>query len=1390
MKAGFDFGAKNIAYAVLDKDRAVLKDSLPHNGDITGTYNTILSIIGQSGYEIRNFGVTGSIELDGLTPIDPVIASVEASRLLDTRCRNILSIGCESFYMIRLDDAFNYVEHFVNSDCASGTGSFIDQQAERLGFTTETLAEQAYIFDGTSPSIATRCAVFAKSDIIHAQAQGFSKEAISAGLCEGVTRSVLANTVKGREVNGSILFIGGMSRNRKIVGEIGRMLDRKVMIHDDGLYFNAMGAAALGDLSWEGRRNLMTTIRKEREVRPPLEISLAHYPDFNEDHSHEADGIEITIYEEPDAATVDVYIGIDVGSTSTKAVVTDTKGRILAGLYGRTKGDPVQAVTALLARVREIFSGREVIIRGVATTGSGRELIREVVGADMAINEITAHAKGATFLDPEVDTIIEIGGQDSKFTLLKDGVVTNAVMNYVCAAGTGSFIEEQAKRLDFTLPDISNAVPGKTAPFTSDRCTVYMERDLNIFLSEGWEREQIMAAVLYSVRDNYLSKVVGKSVPGKKIYFQGATARNKALVAVFENELGQEVFVSKYCHLTGALGCTVALMEADLRETTFTGMDFTCDVSSEICTLCSNQCDLRIYTTKGRKTAWGLKCGRDYNDKKAGRQTRSSRFERSFHETFTTPTARPENAESTGTIGIPEALFMKEYTPMFKDFFQQLGFTVIVEKSTSSKLTAGMNMINADFCAPMALAHGLVESLARKGVDHIFLPTLINEQAIPASLEREESFREKSTDAYFCYYSSYAATIIDNLAGQDFGGKLLLPKIKFNNTPVETVASRLAEDLTGPFGISNLDIEKAKIEAAFIKARNTYLDQRKRWAQAGNEIIHADKKKIKILLLGRPYALFDKRVNLGIPARLEQMGFELMNQSMLDVDALNLDTLNGSDGRPDHLENMHWYFGQQILLAAEAVRQHPDMYPVFLTCFRCSPDAYLINYFKDFMEKIGKPYLILQLDEHSSDVGYMTRIEAAVDTFVDDFKQRKDQAEPAPIKRKSYTPDTLTPGDTVLIPMTDQRINALQQAVFQVTGFDARVVPLDREMLNLGYRYATGGECLPNVAIAGSLIATLQREEIDPAKAVLYLPSLCLSCNFNQYANLVKLACGKAGMDQVRVMNVNGLQALPGIPARSNALLLSVTILSSILNKLRYRFAPYETEPGATARAVAESEEIIRQHILDKKSLLTAAEKVRKIFTVLPLPAERKPRIGILGDMYAKYNTVLNDAIADHAERLGGEILLPSYNELVLHTMHADVVENDEDKRLMAAMAGYEQRFENIFRGLLDDAFEPDLEECRDLMNEFGLTNFIAGETYVSLGRMLYYIRHKLVDAVIHVNPVFCCPGVISSSIFRKIQERYNIPVIDLFYDGTNKPNRMIDPHMFYLNRKKTGAVN
>ena len=1368
MKVGFDFGSKNISAVLIENNELIQSYYAPHNGNLVKGLREITQAIKTSYGEnpLKSCGICGSVDISHLKPIDSVLAAVEANKFLNTGCQNILSVGCESFSLIILDEDYNYIEHSTNPMCASGTGSFIDQQAERMGMSTEELAEIAAVFQGKTPSIATRCAVFAKSDIIHAQANGFSKEAIACGLCEGMSLSILANLLKGRSLQGDVLFTGGVSQNTKILQEISRLLDKQIKIINHSPVFNAIGAALLGTSQLEDIERSLTTISKEREKREKLIIDLPNYPDFPEDNTYTVDDVEITEYLLLDKQHYDVYIGLDIGSTSTKAIITDQDSQILAGFYTKTAGAPVAAVQKIFHQIQTLFAHADLHILGIGTTGSGRKLIKEILNADFVINEITAHARGALFLDPDVDTIIEIGGQDSKFTLLKNGSVIHAAMNYVCAAGTGSFIEEQAKRLDITLDDISGMAVHQEAPFTSDRCTVYMERDLNIFLSEGFSKEQIITAVLYSVRDNYLSKVVGKSALGERIYFQGATGRNKALVAVFQNELKKPVIVSKYCHLTGALGVCVLLKEQGLRESRFNGLDFTFSMSHEVCEFCVNRCDVMVYDVKGKKTAWGFKCGREYEDNRIKKTHITSSLEKDFEEIFENELPQKHNGK---TVGIPHSLYLTEYYPLFADLFSRLGFHVVHGFGSDQKLNTGKNLINSDFCVPIVLGHGIVEALNKKEIDYLFLPALINEQSLLDDFPKEEKFIDKIRDGYFCYYSEYMPTIIDNLTGIDLKDRLLSPKIKFNNRSDALISEELAEFLE-----EKLSLDKERIQNTFLTSLKDFRKKQELWSQKGQHILEEDRDKIKILFLGRPYSVFDPTIHLGIPAKFEEMGFPVLYQSMLPLEE--------GDGfyATRYLRKMHWYYGQQILLASEIAARSQNIYPVFLSCFRCSPDSYLMTYMKDIMEQYNKPYLIIQLDEHTSDIGYQTRIEAAIETFRTDFQKKKDTLTFRP---KGYKNDQMKEEYIVLLPYVSPIISTLQKYAFQANGYQAMILPLDERMINRGYRYASGAECMPNVAILGSLIETLQqKKELIPDKSILYLPTLCMGCNFNQFTILIEAAAEQAGLEGLKICNHNTMRQIPDVPKRLNINLLEMNILGSLISKLYYRFHPYEKIEGAADRALAQSLDLLKEHVLERKSLTDAAKTIRRIFESIELNgADRKPRVAIIGDLYAKYNFVLNQDIYRLIEGLDCEVLIPSFTENVAHFLHADEVENQQHPKYKRGLTLYEKRYEHLFKGLLDDSFEPSLEECVDLIHEYGIQHFIAGETTVSVGRALYMIKHKLVDAFVHVNPVFCCPGVVSSSIFRKIQEDFGVPIIDLFYDGTNKPNSKIIPQLYYL---------
>ncbi|HOV15394.1 MAG TPA: acyl-CoA dehydratase activase, partial [Spirochaetota bacterium] len=554
---------------------------------------------------------------------------------------------------------------------------------------------------------------------------------------------------------------------------------------------------------------------------------------------------------------------------------------------------------------------KKINILGVGTTGSGRKLVKEIFNADIDVNEISTHAKAATFLDKDVDTIIEIGGQDSKYTLLHNGNVVNATMNYVCAAGTGSFIEEQAKRLNITLDEISKLAIGQIAPFTSDRCTVYMERDLNIFLSEGFSKEEIITSVLYSVRDNYLSKVVGKSPIGKRVFFQGATARNQALVSVFEMELGKEIFVSKYCHLTGALGSALYSKELGLQKSNFRFTDFNYTKENELCTLCHNNCELSIYSIDNVKTCWGLKCGREYSSKRAKVISKHSELSKIHKEIFEVKNVTPQKKIK---IGYPMTIELIEFYPLFKDFFEKMGFEFITEYGDKNKIQNGIKLINSDFCAPVIMLHGLVESLSKK-TDFIFLPSIINEKNLLSSQKEEEKFIDKYIDSYFCYYSQYAPVIVDKLTTLDLHDKLLSPKLKFNNVETEKVG-----DFFGEFLTEKLNLSRELIKDKFLQAYKNWDTNKTKWQNLGKSLIEKSGKKI--IFIGRPYSFFDNYLNNGIPKKFEDMGFPILYQNMVETEI-------EKNYSQEFLDRMHWFFGQEILLASEFVAKSEDIYPVF-----------------------------------------------------------------------------------------------------------------------------------------------------------------------------------------------------------------------------------------------------------------------------------------------------------------------------------------------------------------------------------------------------------------------------------------------------------------------------
>ena len=596
---GIDIGSCSLSIVQLDSDGKIFNKFYGfHKENIRDTLLSAGRIFDLS--RIRAGACTDSsicLNKNLVSVYNTQVAIIAASKHLCREAASVLHIGAEKSMLIRFSHDGSYQSTKTNTSCAAGTGSFLDQQAGRLNLTgIQELCDKALRNKDTIPSIASPCAVFANTDIIHAQQRGFSVGAICESLCKGLAENII-NTVCSRETPDlPLLITGGVSKNPVVRGYMERHLRTTFLVNEDSHLFGAIGAglSLLRENIFPKPFNIrffediIAETRKEKEYfHEPLLLKLTSYPDFTNEESFRfkpeiskhPDEVEIDIYQKLMTNTIlPLYIGIDIGSTSTKAVLIDVNKEPVAGFYTYTAGKPVSAVKSILEAIELVFDNKRIKpeIKGIGTTGSGRKFIGKIINADLIIDEITSHARAAYELNPLTDTIIEIGGQDAKFTLLHNGNVTFSQMNTVCAAGTVSFLHEQVKKLGCSLSDYSEKAENTGAPLASDRCAVFMERDISQLLNKGYSLSEILATALHSVTENYLKKVATESLIGKNICFQGATAKNKSLVAAFEQRLNKPIYVSKYCHLTGALGTALMLPEEGVKKTGF-GDFYVCD---------------------------------------------------------------------------------------------------------------------------------------------------------------------------------------------------------------------------------------------------------------------------------------------------------------------------------------------------------------------------------------------------------------------------------------------------------------------------------------------------------------------------------------------------------------------------------------------------------------------------------------------------------------------------------------------------------------------------------------------------------------------------------------------------------------------------------------------
>ena len=906
--------------------------------------------------------------------VNELVAQVRAVQEYHLEARSVIEIGGQDskFLSLERDESSGRVllrDFAMNALCAAGTGSFLDQQAERLGIAIDGEFAEIALRSELPARIAGRCTVFAKSDMIHLQQRGTPLPDILAGLCLALARNFHSVIGKGKQFTPPILFQGGVAFNAAVVRAFRTLLgldDTQLIVPRHHWLMAAIGVA-LVTLDDEARGAAMPPPRFEA-LRESVRTGVAGDGRSLPPLARRAGAARGDV-RPPNGATgrIPVYVGVDVGSISTNVVLIDESHRVIARRYLMTAGKPLEAVRQALREIGD-EAGERVTVLGGGTTGSGRHLTGDFVGADVVRNEIAAKARAALDIDPSVDTIFEIGGQDSKFIRLQNGAVVDFAMNNACAAGTGSFLEEQAERLRIALADeFSRLAFSSPCPaFLGERCTVFMESDLIHHQQRGARLPDLTAGLAYSIAQNYLNRVVSGRAVGRNVFFQGGVAWNDSVVAAFEQMLHRPITVPPHHDVTGAIGVAILAQEAmgkrDDRRTAFRGFDLA-DRQYEAtvfeCRACPNLCEVsRVVMGNDPPIFYGARCDRF---EEAGR-TADAAWRR-IPDLFAERTALlmgdyvepAQRVPGRLRVGLPRALLFYELFPYWRAMFDALGMDLVLSDPTNPDIIRlSQEHAVAETCFPVKLMYGHVLNVLERDIDVLFLPSVMT--WMEASPEQEF--------AHVCPLIPAATWMTTaNLDLAQRGVRAVPFTLQFNSSRARRNQFR---DLARRLHVSR----RALADAAAAGERALAAFQA-RLRQRGAEVLDTLATEHRtVVVVGRPYNTTDAGASQDLPYKLRRLGVLPVPMDYLPTDEERI-----ADTYPD----MYWRSGQNILGAAKRIARDPRLHAIYLTNFNCGPDSFLIGFFRRLLDP--KPFLELEIDDHTADAGIITRCEAFLDSL-------------------------------------------------------------------------------------------------------------------------------------------------------------------------------------------------------------------------------------------------------------------------------------------------------------------------------------------------------------------------------------------------------------------------
>ncbi|MCC5909368.1 MAG: CoA activase [Clostridiaceae bacterium] len=1333
---GIDIGYASIKFVLLNKNLEVIDQVyILHKGRIKEeTDQYINRLIRKYGGNVIYGGATGQgskliSEKKGITWINEVTSLVEGSRSINRDIHSVVEIGGQSAkYITNMGEGDNTsIKIAINSNCSAGTGSFLEEQVSRLGIQLEDyskLAEEATFI----PRIAGRCSVFAKTDIIHHQQEGVEAKNILLGLAYALVKNYRANVVKKNPIKTPVLLTGGVANNKSIVKalkDVLKLKDDEIILPGECGNVAALGAAIIGlkdGLSIDLNKFRTIILETEGTLDSPEDTvvfpALAQYGKNDSSHKHSCKVLDPQV-------PISGYIGLDVGSTSTNVVLMDEDHSVVAFKYLRTLGDPIAAVRKGLLEIKEDI-GRDIKILGVGATGSGRYMAGSFVGADVIIDEITAQAKAAYSLDEEIDTIIEIGGQDSKFIKLEKGVVSDFEMNKICAAGTGSFIEEQAKKLNIPIGEFGDLAISSENPIDlGDRCTVFIETNIAASLSSDRKIEDIAAGLAYSIAKNYLNKVVGKKEVGKKVFFQGGVAYNQAVVNAFRAILGNKLAVPAFFSVTGAYGAAILAKDGmENSVSAFKGFDL--------------EEDFDFKEVKGKE------------ENKANKQTKIfEEIEAHYLEGY-----KGNIDPAKKTVGIPRVLFLHKLFPLFNTYFKELGFNVLLSDSSSEKTVESSQEFSMDeTCYPIKLINGHVAELVEKKVDYIFLPSLYT-MAHPVSTTRQN---------YGCVYMQCVPKLISKtMELEDKGIELLSPELsfKFGKKYMMKTLMKLGETL----GKNSL-----QTTVALAKGMKSLKSFEVKVEKLGEETIKALGKDEKaFVIVTRGYGIVDPILNMGIPEKLEKLGYKVLTLSNLPA--------HDHDTSKEH-PNMYWPFGQHILSGAQIIKQHPNLYPIYITNHGCGPDTALTHYFKEEMK--GKPYLNIEVDEHFSSVGVLTRVEA----FVNSLKSEKvERGEVLTLKQYSHKvlhkatniKSKLEEIDktTVLYLPHIYPYTHMLATYLQTKGYEARVLPItSKRTLDLGRKYTLSKEYLSLTGLIGDVLNKSMELKDSGEKYGFIIPTSEGSEVGGQYHRLIRDKLDSVNLQQAEMLS----PFVEDIIKDNN---LSEDICLILLAGDLINFAARK-ERGKYLKKI---QDLIENKALAIDNLKSMAKEIKK---------ERQQsnickKIAVIGEVNVLFNDFMNNHTFKDMEEEGVELLYTPLSEYMWFLWRDHLSQNNNKKEALAhkalmAFSSYMKAIDHILGK--DSLFEENLEEFVEKADKH-LNLYTGGNGRYRYAKALGDLGD--INGVITVSSMYENTNTILNTLSQG-EESSGIPVLNMTFDGNENEidKSKIDSFIYYALQEK-----